>query len=475
MTGTPMAKLLSYLKVGVATTADIMVSALTSGRVLLLEGRVQGGVFHNWALRFRYTPRQFARPTSEAEIVDLVREAKSLRVFGSAHSFNDGVVTDGVLVSLDSYAGLISVDPAAQQITVKAGTRVRDVVKLLANEGLAFKALPSHDAQSMGGILSTDVHGTGKGWGFISESVVGMSIVDGTGTVHRCGPSDDLFRAAVGGVGAPGIITEVVIQGVPRFNVDQKTEIQDLGWVRDHLDELLDANDHLSLYVFPFADTCQVNTWNRTSEAATPGGGLREFLKISVDALLAAWVGNFLAYAKLLPLSRHWSRLAYLVQRGSDLVLESDQAYNRTIYHLHQELEFTVPFEQTMEACDRLRGLYEQLYGRGLPYALLEVRFTPENHDATLLGAGRGRHSTWIDLVCDDSDGFEIYYGAAIEVIKEIGGRPHLGKYCDGFDHDDLERVHGDNYRHFLRVVAEHDPEGKFANAFTRRLFGTVV
>ena len=55
-----------------------------------------------------------------------------------------------------------------------------------------------------------------------------------------------------------------------------------------------------------------------------------------------------------------------------------------------------------------------------------------------------------------------------------IGGRPHLGKYCEGFDHEDLERLHGDHYRQFLRIMAEHDPDGKFANAFTRRLFGSV-
>ena len=475
MTGRRWAKLVGYLKVGATTTADVVAFAATSGRFLLLEGRVRGGVFKNWALRFGYRPREYAEPRSEQEIVDLVRRARTLRLFGSGHSFNGGVVSDDVLVSLDAYAGLVSVDRPAQQITVKAGTRVRDVVRLLAKEGLAFKALPSHDAQSMGGILSTDVHGTGKDWGFISESVVGLSVVDGRGSVHRCGPSDDLFKAAIGGVGAVGIISEVVIQGVPRFTVEQRTEIKDLAWVRAHLDELLDAHDHLSLYVFPFADTCQLNTWNRTTEPATPFGKLREFVAISMDALLAAWVGNFIAYARLLPLSRRWSRLSYLIKRGSNLVLESDNAYNRTIYHLHQELEFTIPFDDGFLVCDRLIELYERLYRKGLPYTLLEMRFTPDKHDRTLVGPGGGRRSTWIDLVCNDSDGFETYYTAAIELIKEIGGRPHLGKYCEGYDTDDLEKLYGDDYRRFLQVVATHDPDGKFANAFTRRLFGAPV
>ena len=88
-------------------------------------------------------------------------------------------------------------------------------------------------------------------------------------------------------------------------------------------------------------------------------------------------------------------------------MLESSRAFNRTIYHLHQELEFTLPFEETFEKCRRFVELYERMYPSGLPYTLFEVRFTPEGHDLTLIGAGRDRRSTWIDLVCNDSCGFE--------------------------------------------------------------------
>jgi hypothetical protein len=60
-------------------------------------------------------------------------------------------------------------------------------------------------------------------------------------------------------------------------------------------------------------------------------------------------------------------------------------------------------------------------------------------------------------------------------VKSQIGGRPHLGKYCDGFEPADLARVLGDSYSEFLRIAAEHDPDGKFANAFTRQLFRPLV
>jgi FAD/FMN-containing dehydrogenase len=463
-------KLLSYLRVALLTTVNIVLNAATLGQYVWLEGRVQGGVFANWAKRFQYTPEKFILPTTEGEIVELIKSSESVRVFGSGHSFNRGIVSEEVLISLDHYTGLIRVDREKGQLSVKGGTRVRKVVEMLAEEGLAFAALPSHDAQSIAGILSTDVHGTGRGWGFVSQSVVRLKVIDGRGEVHECEPSDDLFKAAIGGIGAVGIISEVVVQGVPRFNVEQNVEISDLAYVERNLDHLLLQHDHLSLYVFPFSELCQINTWNRTKKRRSLFGSVREFVNISIDAIMAAWVGNFAAYAGWLSA---FSSLAYGARFGSHLVLESNRAFNRTIYYLHQELEFTVPFEDTFRECRRFKELYESKYDSDkLPYALFEVRFTPEGHDRTLIGAGRERRSTWIDLVLNDSRGFERYYAAAEEVLREIGARPHLGKFCESLDKTHLASLHGEHFARFADLVQRHDPDGKFANRFTRRMFG---
>ena len=458
-----------YFHVGMATTLNIVVYAATFGRYIWLEGRVQKGTFSNWLGRFRYQPASVVRPTTEEEIVELVRSSPELRLFGSGHSFNDGVVAGGTLVSLDRYRGVVWKDLEKKQVALRAGTRVRDAVKVLLRDGLAFQALPSHDAQSLGGILSTDVHGTGgHRWGFVSQSVVGLTVIDGKGDVHRCEPSDDLFKATIGGVGAVGIISEVVVQAVDRFDVAQKVQLSNLPFVEENLDRLLDENEHLSLYLFPFTERCQVNTWNATTQKRSFAGPLREFVSISGDALLASWLGNLLAYARLLPAL---SSVTHGLKRGTDLVLESNKAFNRSIYHLHQELEFAVPFGDTFATCRRFVALYEQMYRKGLPYTIIEVRFTPAGHDRTLIGAGRDRRSTWVDLLCNDSRGFEVYFERAEEVVKEIGARPHLGKYCQAHRKGDLDRVHGDSFARFLRLMQTHDPQERFANDFTRRLF----
>ncbi|HEY8559167.1 MAG TPA: D-arabinono-1,4-lactone oxidase [Pyrinomonadaceae bacterium] len=456
----------SYLYCALATTLNIILNALTLGKYLWLEGRVSRGRFRNWARQFGYRPANYAEPRTEREIVNLVRDAQRIRFFGSGHSFNAGVVSDETLVSLDRYAGLVKIEGG--EVTVKGGTRMRDVAALLLENGLAFEALPSHDAQSIAGILSTNVHGTGRDWGFVAELVTRLKIIDGTGQIHECAPGDDLFRAAIGGIGAVGIIAEVTVGTVPRFNVEQCFELVKLDYVKANLDRLLAAHEHLSLYLFPFADVCQVSTWNPTGKRQSFLDDFREWAAISFDALNAAWFGNLMAYTDLLP----WSNCTYGFKRDTNLVMESNAAFNRSIYHLHQELEFTVPYEQTWEMCDRFLKLYEEMYRRErLPYTLFEIRFTPERADRSLIGAGRDRRATWIDLICNDSHGFEKYYAAAEEILKETGARPHLGKYCRKLDKEHLENVHGANFERFLELMSRHDPDDKFANDFTRRMF----
>jgi L-gulono-1,4-lactone dehydrogenase len=459
-----------YFYGGFATSLNILLYALTFGHFLWLEGRVRGGVFRNWLRRFRYRPQKFARPRTEQELIYLIKNSNGIRFFGSGHSFNEGVVADVTLVSLDNYTGIVAIDNVNLRMTVRAGTRVRDVVRLLLKErGWAFKALPSHDAQSIAGILSTDVHGTGSDWGFVSDLVHSLKVIDGKGNVHVVGPADDLFKAVVGGIGAAGVISEVTVQARPRFNVEQKFEITDLAYVQSNLDNLLLQHEHLSLYLFPFTGKCQLSTWNSTSKPKSFLGPLREFVAISLDALLASWFGNLMAYAGLLP---SLSSITHSLKRGTDLVMESNKAFNRTIYHLHQELEFTVPYAETFQRCQDFVGLYEALYKqKHLPYALFEVRFTPAGHDRTLIGAGRDRRSTWIDLVLDDSRGFERYYAAAEALIKQIGARPHLGKFCQDLTKAELQNVHGAYFTQFLQLVQQYDPDGKFKNSLTRRLF----
>ena len=348
-------------------------------------------------------------------------------------------------------------------MTFRAGTRLREVIQLLLEKDLAFKALPSHNAQSIGGLLATDVHGTGKDWGWISELVVRLKVIDGKGEVHIVEPTDPLFRASVGGLGAVGIISEVTVQARDRFNVEQTFVRADLGEVEDNLEKIIQDNEHVSLYIFPFTNMCQVNRWNQKDKRQSTLGPLREFINISLDALVSAWVGNLLAYTGALKVA---SPHIYRFKKGSNLVLESAEAYSRTIYPLHQEQEFTVPFEDTIDVYREFRTKFEKMYEsnpKKLPFSFIEVRFTPANHELGMIGPGRDRRSAWIDLICNDSRRFETYYSVTEDMIREMRARPHLGKFCEKLDKADLANVYGTHFERFLELRNEHDPNRKLS------------
>ena len=121
---------------------------------------------------------------------------------------------------------------------------------------------------------------------------------------------------------------------------------------------------------------------------------------------------------------------------------------------------------------EKFENMYLANPKHNLPYALLEVRFTPAGHELALIGPGRDTRRCWIDLICNDSHGFEKYYAVAEDMIREIKARPHLGKFCETLDKAHLHDIYGAHFDRFLELRNEHDPDRKFINPFTRRLFG---
>lgn len=460
------------------STANAALNGLTLGHKLLLEGRRRDGAWHNWTHGERCEIDDQVAPNSEQGIIDRILSEPKLRCVGSGHSFN-AAVRGQALLSLDNWTGVIEGydhgrlpdETGVTYVRVRAGTRVRDVNRELAMRGLAIAALPSHDSQSVAGILSTDVHGTGRDIGYVSASVVGLRIIDGTGAVHDVWAEDPLFKAAIGGIGAVGVITEASLRCIPAFNIEQRTSIMAVDRARATWKELLTGNEHMSFYVFPFADVLHFHTWNRTNAKRSRRAGLREFLSISWAALGAAWIGDAFAWSRRLPRLANWA-----AKRGkhTDLVMDSAAGFNRTIYPMHQELEFAAPIERTWEIIDRLTEIYETMYTDArLPYTLLEVRFTPAGGTASLIGAGAGDQAmVWITIVCNQSRGFADYLNAAERYFASIRARPHLGKWCEQCTYQDLATVHGPRFGEFRQLMAVHDPYGRFRNEFVDRMFG---
>lgn len=65
------------------------------------------GRWTNWAGTYSCSPTRIESPTTEDEIVAIVRSAadrgERVKVVGSGHSFTDAACTDGCMIRLDRY------------------------------------------------------------------------------------------------------------------------------------------------------------------------------------------------------------------------------------------------------------------------------------------------------------------------------------------------------------------------------------
>jgi FAD/FMN-containing dehydrogenase len=461
-----------FVVAALKSLVNAVVYIVSGRRTLYLEGRLTRGWYTNWSHDRRHRAT-WAEPETEDEVAEIIRHATSVRVVGAGHSFNDALATTGITISLDRLSGIVSIDKVSKQATVWGGTRLRDLTRLLLAEGLALRALASHDAQSIAGVLATDVHGTGREPAHTSDLVTSLRLVDGTGEFHDIGPEDELFRAAVGGIGAVGVITQLTLQCVDAFDIRKSTVVETRTWAREHLDRLLRTHDHASFYLYPFTDLLHVHTWDRTSAPRSPLGWQREAVDEAVSAVSAAVAGDFLAHTGRLP--EHAST-GLRLQSANNLVLRSHEAFSRSQYHLHQELEIAVPADRVWECADELLTMYEAMYEhRPLPFLLLELRFTPDGHDCSFLGGGTGRATAWLNLCVNQSGAVGDFYDAVEDWVRRTPeARCHLGKWCETIDAGDLARMHGARFDRFRKVRAAADPAGRFANPFTERLLGAI-
>jgi L-gulonolactone oxidase len=239
--------------------------------------------FRNWDETLECRPERFYQPESEEEVLEIVREASdasgTVRTFGAGHSWPPLVVTDDTLINLDKLDRIVSIDVEHQRVTVQAGIRLKELNQILPKHNLGMKNLGSIGEQSIAGAISTATHGTGLRFGGLHTQIVGMNLVTGSGQLLSISEDrhPERIAAARVGLGALGIITQVTIQCVPYYNLERKAQPFPFDEVLDRIDDLVNDNDRVRLYWFPYTNVIQVATMNRTDRPPTPRNRFKEW------------------------------------------------------------------------------------------------------------------------------------------------------------------------------------------------------
>ena len=197
----------------------------------------------NWAGNIAFTAPAFHRPATVAELRAVVARSGQVRVLATGHSFNDMADSPGAQVSLAGLPPEVEIDSAASRVRVAAGLSYATLAARLDRHGLALRNLASLPHISVAGACATGTHGSGP-----ANQNLAAAVTAG-GDLAELRRGDDSFPGAVVHLGALGVVTRLVLEVVPSFDVSQRV-YQDLplAVLDDHFADIMASGYSVSMF-----------------------------------------------------------------------------------------------------------------------------------------------------------------------------------------------------------------------------------
>lgn len=167
------------------------------------------------------------KPTTIAAVQEIVQSQPQLLPRGQGSKPALSTPPEGVAVlDLGGLSGVLAYEPGEFTFTALAGTRVREVKRLLAEQGqyLPFDPLLVERGATLGGVVASGSAGPGRyRYGGVRDFLIGVRFVDGLGQLVRGGgqvvknaAGFDLPKLLVGSLGRLGVLVELTFKVFPR-------------------------------------------------------------------------------------------------------------------------------------------------------------------------------------------------------------------------------------------------------------------
>ncbi|HEY4269931.1 MAG TPA: D-arabinono-1,4-lactone oxidase [Galbitalea sp.] len=409
----------------------------------------------NWAESHTYSAVSVHRPSTAAEVQELVLRGGKVRALGTRHSFTDLADSSGYLVSLEGFAPDLVIDEDARTASFSPGLRYGDLATSLNDRGWALANLASLPHISVAGAVATSTHGSGDRNGTLATSVAALEFVDGTGELVRLDRTDDDFAGAVVSLGALGIVTRITLDIEPTFDVRQDL-YNALPWdaALHNFDAITSSAYSVSLFTNWLGDDLQI-AWlkSRMDQPAPPEELFGAIRQAENEHMLPDQPASNTTQQGGIP--GPWNdrlahfKLGFTPSNGDEL-----------------QSEFLVPRRSIVEALVSIRAIGEQI----APHLLVTELRTMRADDLWLSGSYEtdavGVHFTWKKQPAE-----VLALLPTIEaILLPLGSRPHWGKVFTA-EVDQLAPLYP-RFDDFRALARKHDPNGVFRNDFLARKLG---
>jgi FAD/FMN-containing dehydrogenase len=390
--------------------------------------------FSNWSGSLSFTPASIVKPESEADLVAVVRraaeEGQTVRVVGAGHSSMPLVQTEGVLVSLEHFKGLVAHDRQAGRATIRTGMNLGEAGRTFLDVGLAMHNLGDVDMQMVVGAVGTGTHGSGKRLPILSAPLTAVRMVTASGDIVEwsADKEPEMLQAARVSLGVLGIFTEITLDLLPAFRLHRTEWCTHIDHCLANLDELVDKNRNFDFYWYPRSDEARIRIMN------PPGEGIRT-----------------LAYARQVEALDGWS--AEVIAKKRHLKFD--------------EMEYAIPAHAAL-ACfhdvrHRIKAKHRKMIGWRLLYRTVAA-------DDAFLSSSYKKDTVSISLHHNAGLPFWDYFKDIEPIFRAYGGIPHWGKKHT-LSAKALEPLYP-RWDRFLQIRRQMDPDGLFLNEFLRRTLG---
>ena len=236
------------------------------------------------------------------------RDGKAIAIAGGRHSMGGQQFASGAVVidmrpmrrelRLDAKRGIVEADAGIQWPELV--DRLIAMQKGQAPQWGIVQKQTGADRLTLGGALSSNIHGRGLKFRPFIGDIEAFTIMDGNGALRTCSRTEnrELFRLAIGGYGLFGVVTRVRLRLMPRTKLERVVEVMDT-------DELMAAFNRRMAQGYLYGD-CQFST-DVNSDTFLKKGVFSCYRALPPEAAMPA-------EAKELG-EAHWRELYYLVAR----------------------------------------------------------------------------------------------------------------------------------------------------------------
>lgn len=417
----------------------------------------------NWSGFVQGSPQRILTPENLDGVIDAVKAAPGpLRVVGAGHSFTPLARTDGTMLSLEKFEGLVSHDIATSVARVRAGTRLGPLMRLLQDIGQGLPNMGDIDKQAIGGALGTATHGSGRALGAYHTQLEATQFVDGRGDLRELtlDRDRDMIHATGVALGAFGVLTEVSLKNIATYRLHRRKWVLPINEMLAAFEPMMGAHRSAEFYYVPFSGHAQFIASDLSDRPVVPRPpeedeeGLATLRKLRTVLRRAPWLRGLIIRSVMARLPAEDYVQDWLNVYASD---------RRTRFN---EMEYHLPFEEGPKALAEIIELAEKRFPE--VYFPMEVRSVAA--DEFWLSPFYKRPTCSIAIHHDAANDPLPFMHAAEPIFRKYGGRPHWGK-MHSLKAVDFAALYP-RWKDAMDVRRDIDPQGRFVSPYMADLFG---